>query len=271
MLPSRYWWDLTTAEFSKLDMSKVVALQPVGAIEQHGPHLPVRVDAAINAGIVQRAIDQMPDDLQVLVLPAMPIGKSNEHLAFPGTLSFSYETLARLWFEIGESVNRAGCRKIVFFNSHGGQPQVMDIVCRELRVKLDMFAVASTWFGMTDLTDLFSEAEHRHGIHGGEIETSLMLDLHPDLVKMDLAENFVPLSVALEKTNEVLIPYGKVDYGWQAQDVQPTGAMGNASAADPARGKIAVDRAAALLVKLLTEVAAFPLSHITQKTAYSAD
>jgi len=142
-MKSRWWWDLTTRDFATLDMSRIVAVQPVGAVEQHGPHLPVRVDAAINAGVVARALEIMPADLPALILPALPVGKSNEHLAFPGTLSLSYETLARVWTEIGESVYRAGCRKILFFNSHGGQPQVMDIVCRELRVKFSMLAVGA--------------------------------------------------------------------------------------------------------------------------------
>ena len=114
MLKSHWWWDLTTRDFAALDMSGIVAVLPVGAVEQHGPHLPVRVDAAINAGIVARAVDLMAPDFPALVLPAMPVGKSNEHLAFPGTLSLSCETLARLWYEIGESVFRAGCRLGLF-------------------------------------------------------------------------------------------------------------------------------------------------------------
>src|ERR1700759_3279359 len=117
-LKSRWWWDLTTRDFANVDMSRIVALQPVGAVEQHGPHLPVRVDAAINAGIVARALEMASDDLPLLALPSLPVGKSTEHIAFPGTLSLSYETLGRLWYEIGESMHRAGCRKIIFFNSH---------------------------------------------------------------------------------------------------------------------------------------------------------
>jgi creatinine amidohydrolase len=154
MLKSHWWWDLTTRDFAELDMSKMVAILPVGAVEQHGPHLPVRVDAAINAGIIERAVELMPDTLPVLVLPALPIGKSDEHTAFPGTLTLSYETLAKLWYEVGESVHRTGCRKLILFNSHGGQPQVMEIVCRELRVKLDMFAVSCSWFRTIDSSDL---------------------------------------------------------------------------------------------------------------------
>ena len=137
---------MTTREFGRARCRAVIALLPVGAIEQHGPHLPVAVDACINQGIVARALELLPATLPVTVLPLMPVGKSDEHLAFPGTLTLSAETLARLWTEIGEAVARAGVRKLVLFNSHGGQPQVMEIVARDLRVRLGMLVVAYSWY-----------------------------------------------------------------------------------------------------------------------------
>lgn len=270
-LKSRYWWDLTTRDFAALDMSRIVAVQPVGAVEQHGPHLPVRVDAAINEGIVRRAVELMPDELPVLVLPAMPVGKSNEHLAFPGTLSLSYDTLARVWTEIGESVRRAGGQRIVYFNSHGGQPQVMDIVCRELRVKHAMLAVGCSWSRTIDASDLIPAPERAHGIHAGQSETSVMLHLHPDLVDMSLAENFVPLSVKLEQAGAMLTPEGAVGFGWQMQDLQGQGAAGNAAAATAETGRELVERAARALVRLLDEVARFPLASLNARTAYARD
>src|SRR6202790_5616730 len=154
VLKSHWWWDLTTQDFADLDAERVVAIFPVGAIEQHGPHLPVRVDAAINAGIVARAVEMMPPECPALVLPMMPVGKSDEHLAFPGTLTLSHETLGRVWCELGESVRRAGIRKILFLNSHGGQLQLLKVVTRDLRVKLGMFAVSAMWPGLIDKSDL---------------------------------------------------------------------------------------------------------------------
>jgi creatinine amidohydrolase len=267
-LKSHWWWDHTTRDFAEMDMSGMVAVFPIGAVEQHGPHLPVRVDAAINAGIVGRAVELMDEDMPVLVLPMQAVGKSVEHIAFPGTLTLSYETLARVWYEIAESVHRAGCRKIVFINSHGGQPQVMEIVCRELRVKLGMFAVSAWTTSAADLSDLFSAHESLHGIHGGEMETSAMLHLHGDLIDMQHAQDFVPVSVAMEQSGGLLMPEGRVGYGWQTQDVQPWGACGNAAAADAERGRLIVERSAAGLVRLFQEVIDFPLSTITRKTAY---
>ena len=229
----------------------------------------MRVDAAINAGIVARALALLPDEAPVLVLPALAVGKSNEHLNFPGTLSLSYETLARVWFELGESIRRAGCRKIIFFNSHGGQPQLIDIVCRELRVRRDMLAVNCAWFSTIDMTDLFDAGELTHGIHGGAIETSMMLHLRPELVEMSLAEDFVPASVEIEHQNQVLRPEGKTGFGWQAEDLHPAGVCGDATRATAALGAILVERSAAALARLAGEVEAYPLSRLAGRTRFA--
>src|ERR1700722_11341466 len=196
--PRQRWEEMTTADFAALDRERVIAVLPVAAIEQHGPHLPVSVDAAINSGIVERVIALLPDDLPVTFLPMMPVGKSNEHQAFPGTLTLSAETLTRLWTEIGESVARAGIRKMVIANSHGGQPQIMDIVARDLRVRLGMLVVTLSYGGLGRPPGLFPDGELRHGIHGGSGETSVLLYLRPDLVREAERRNFVPISVAME-------------------------------------------------------------------------
>ena len=255
---SRYWWDLTTEEFAGLDPGSTVALLPVCAVEQHGPHLPIRVDAAINAGILARALQLVPKDLQLLVLPAQNVGKSNEHTAFPGTLSINYETLGRLWFDLAASVYRGGCRKVIFFNSHGGQPQLIDIVCRELRVRLNMLAVNCAWFNVTQMSDLFDPQELQYGIHGGAVETSIMLHLHPDLVKMERACNFVSHAIALEAQCAVLRVEGATGIGWQTQDLNPAGACGDATRADAALGKVLVERAGAALAALVADVTRHP-------------
>ena len=269
-LKSHWWWDLSAEDFRNLDMSQIVAVLPVGAVEQHGPHLPVRVDAAINEGIMRHAVARMSDDFPALILPTMAIGKSNEHSAYPGTLTLSAETLARVWYEVCESVYRAGVRKVLFVNSHGGQPQVMEIVCRDLRINLGMFAVSSKWSSFADLSDLFSAEERKHGIHAGEVETSVMRYLHPELVDMSLAEDFPALSQVLEKEYELLMTEGgAVGFGWQMQDINPKGACGNALAADVERGRICVERAADKLITLIGEVMSYPLSRLKSGPDYS--
>jgi creatinine amidohydrolase len=256
----RFWQEMTTEDFRALDAARVIAILPVAAIEQHGPHLPVEVDARINDGILARTLELLPAELPVTVLPGVPIGKSSEHIAFPGTLSLSAETLIRLWTEIGDSVARAGVRKMVIFNSHGGQPQVADIVARDLRVAHGMLVVTANSYALGKPEGLFPDDELVHGIHGGTVETSIMLHLRPDLVKMDKAQNFVPLSVAMAREYEILTPEGKVGFGWQTQDLNPHGACGNAAAADAARGAKVLDHYARRFVQLLREIDRFPLA-----------
>jgi creatinine amidohydrolase len=267
-LPRRRWVEMTTAEFSALP-ADTVAVLPVGAIEQHGPHLPVYVDACLNEGVVARAMALLPPELPVTFLPMQAVGKSNEHLAFPGTLSLSAETLIRLWTEIGESVHRARVRKLVLFNSHGGQPQIMDIVARDLRVRLEMFVVCASSYSFGTPAGLFSEDELKHGIHGGGVETSMMLALRPDLVQMDKAADFAPLSIAMEKEYRYLTPEGRIGFAWQTQDLHPSGACGNAGDADAERGAKCVEHAAQGLVALLAEVHRYPLANIKRRPAHS--
>jgi creatinine amidohydrolase len=257
----RNWLDLTTLDFRALDPARTVALLPVSAVEQHGPHLPVSVDQVLCAGIVARAA-QLAGDTPVVVLPQQDVGKSNEHLAYPGTLSFSAETLIRIWTELGESVYRAGIRKLVFYNSHGGQPQIMDIVARDLRVRLDMAVVATNWwsFGMPE--GLWSDKENKFGIHAGGVETSMMMHLAPGSVREDKVANFEPGQVDLAKEYELLTFTGSSSLAWQAQDLNVAGAVGDARDADAQRGRKVVDHAAAKLVKLLAELSRFPLDKI---------
>ena len=258
-LPRRYWQDMTTVEFASLDTDKVIAVLPVGAIEQHGPHLPVYVDACLNRAILNRAAEQMPADLPVTILPDMPVGKSNEHQAFPGTLTLTSETITRLWTDIGESVARAGIRKLVLFNSHGGQPQIMDIVATDLRARHKMFVVSVSWFGLGLPDNLFPSHEVRHGIHGGMIETAMMLHARPDLVRMDKAADFDPVTTAMADEYDILSATGPAAFAWQAQDLHPAGVAGDAAAATAEQGRMVIDHVAARLVRLLQEVERAPL------------
>ena len=241
---------------------ETVAVLPIGAIEQHGPHLPVWVDSCINELLLDRALDMMPRAMPVLAMPLQAVGKSNEHTAFAGTLSLSCETLVALLVELGESAHRAGIRRLILLNSHGGQPQVMDIVARELRIRHAMLVVNAAWFNMGMPVELFSASECRHGIHGGEVETSLMLHLRPDLVDMTRARDFVSLGQEMEADFELLTTEGRFGFGWQAQDLNPWGVCGNAAAADAERGERLAQHLVRTFVGLVSEVARFPLDRL---------
>ena len=253
MLPTRRWQDLPWTAFPNLP-ADTVAVLPVAAIEQHGPHLPVSVDRVINEGVVARTLALLPDALPVLVLPTQAVGLSVEHVRFPGTLTASAETLVALWTEIGESVARAGVRKLVLLNSHGGQPQVVDIVCRRLRARAGMFAVACTWSRLGYPEGMVGATEARHGIHGGFVETSLMLHLAPSRVDMAKARNFRSRWIEREDRFSALTPEGAVGFGWETQDLHPAGALGDAGTATAEAGARLLDHAAARLATLLREV-----------------
>lgn len=256
----RHWADYTARDFAALPRDRLIAVLPVGAIEQHGPHLPLRVDQAILDGILAATLPLIPEDLPAVILPTLPVGKSDEHAAFPGTLTFSAATLMAMWSEIGDSVARAGVRKLVVLNSHGGQIAPMDIVARDLRLRHKMLVVAANWFAMGLPPGLFTPEEERFGIHAGDMETSVMRALYPDLVQMDHARDFRPLVADLGTKHLGLTPAGKL--AWAAQDLHPAGACGNASLATAEKGQQVIDHAARQIVALLQEVDRMPLDHL---------
>lgn len=251
---ARQWLNNASPAFAESVDDRTIAVLPVGAIEQHGPHLPVGVDTLINHGVVDRALARLAGDVPVVVLPTLPFGKSDEHAAFPGTLSLSGETLIRVVVELGDSVAAAGIRKLVLVNSHGGQSRVLGDAALDLRRRHAMLAVTVSWYRLGDPAGLFGAEEAAHGIHAGAIETSVMLALHPDLVAMDRAGDFESASVALARERPLLAPGGRVAFAWESQDLHPSGACGNAAAADAGRGAALLDQAAGDLADLFVQL-----------------
>jgi len=264
---SRFWADYTAREFSQLRCEELIAVLPVAAIEQHGPHLPVSVDTTIINGVIAAALPHIGAEIGALFLPTQQVGKSNEHARFPGTLSLSAGTLVANWMEIGACVAASGVRKLVLFNSHGGQVSVMDIVARDLRARHDMMVFACNWYGLGLPDGLISEHEMRFGIHAGELETAMMLSLTPQLVDMRLAENFVSSSEARAAQFALLGNGQAAKLGWQMQDLNPKGAAGNALAATAATGRAALDFVGRRFAALLAEIAQLPPHTLTAAPA----
>jgi creatinine amidohydrolase len=270
MPTTRYWADLTTRDFTRLDAAATVAVLPVAAIEQHGPHLPLSVDTTLVDGIVAASLPHLPASVPVLFLPTQQIGKSNEHVRFPGTLTLSAETLMRVWMEIGECVARTGIRKLVLFNAHGGQVSLMDIVARDLRTKHDLIVFSTNWFNLPlgeKVDGLFTPEEHRFGIHAGDIETSMMLALRPQHVDMAQARDFKSASQERSRKYPIIGNGKSAKLGWQMQDYNPLGAAGNATLATAEKGAAVVDAAARQLALMLQEIAALPLSTLVERPA----
>ncbi|MDA8455963.1 creatininase family protein [Acidovorax sp. GBBC 3334] len=267
--PSRFWAELSTRDFSEAQASglagRTVAVLPVAAIEQHGPHLPLSVDTTLLQGVIDAALPRLPADLPVLFLPPQNVGFSTEHTAFPGTLTLSPATVIALWSELGACVARAGVKKLLLLNGHGGQVSVMDIVARELRQRHGLLVYSASWFSLP-LPDAvqrrFSAAEHRFGIHAGQIETSMMLHLAPETVRMAHAKHFRSTSQDRAERYAILGNGRSAKMGWAMQDYHPGGAVGDAAAATAEDGRAVVEAAGAALVALLAELNDLPPSTV---------
>lgn len=248
------WAEYRSSEYADIDPMRTIAILPTAAVEQHGPHLPVGVDTMIAEGLLDRLRACCPDDLDIRILPVQAVGKSNEHLHAPGTLSLSAENALRIWTEIGLSVARAGVRKIVIVNSHGGNLDLISILSRELRVQVGMLAVKCQWGSFGQPEGMYPARETAFGIHGGDVETSLMLALRPDLVDMSLARNF-----GSSAEMDTLSPIGPISYGWISSDLNPAGTVGDAAAATAEKGKATADHYVAGFIDLLRRVSVHDL------------
>jgi creatinine amidohydrolase len=261
-LPKRDWMEMTWQEIAGATTARWIAVLPLAAVEQHGPHLPLGVDSFIADAYLKRARDILPADLPVTFLPIQRIGISTEHLAFAGTLSLSASTAIAAWTELGESLARAGLRKLVLVTSHGGNVAAMELVARDLRARFGMLAVTVGWHRFGYPEGAFSAEEKKHGIHAGDIETSLMLHFRPDLVDMSKAKLFPSKAAEMEKGYKHLRPADQHGFGWIAQDINPDGAAGDASAATAEKGRLTAEHQADGFIALLRDVARFPLSEL---------
>ena len=270
----RFWADLKSPDFARLDLTRCIAVLPVAAIEQHGPHLPLNVDAALVDGVIAAALQHLPADLPVLFLPTQSVGFSPEHTRFAGTLTLKAETILRLWTELAESVAATGIQKLVLLNSHGGQVGLLDVVARDLRARLGMLVYSVNSFNLPlvneqgdSVAEQFSAHEHRFGIHAGEIETSMMLALKPDQVDMAKAQNFHSTSQDRAEKFSILGDGRSAKLGWQMQDYNPHGAVGNAAAATADKGHALLGAMGRSLAQLLEQIDQLPADTLRNTTA----
>lgn len=266
---SRYWAHWRTTELAQARSSghlqQTVVVLPLGATEQHGPHLPLQVDSAIADAVVAAAVARLDASVSALFLPTQYVGYSPEHAAFAGTLTLKAETVIRLWTDIAESVAASGVRRLVLFNTHGGHVGLMDVVARDLRQRLGLMVYSVNWFNLplqgpdgADLQGLFDAREHRFGIHAGAIETSMMLAVAPEQVDMAQARDFAS-SAEWRAQHCPIVGNGRsAKLAWQMQDYNPAGAVGNAASARADTGRLLIDAAGRALAQLLAEVHALP-------------
>jgi creatinine amidohydrolase len=261
-LPKRDWMEMTWQDIAGASTAGWIAVLPLAAVEQHGPHLPLGVDTFIADAYLRRVRDMLPPDLPVTILPVQRVGVSVEHLSYPGTLTLSAATAIAAWTELGESVARTGIRKLVLVTSHGGNVAAMELVARDLRARLGMLAVTVGWHRFGYPEGAFASEERKHGIHGGDIETSLMLAAMPDAVRMDKSHRAIPETISMAQEFKWLGAYRPAGFAWMTQDLNPTGAVGDATLAKAGKGEAALAQGAQAFVELLREVDCFDLARL---------
>jgi creatinine amidohydrolase len=257
LLPPRDWTDIHWPDVAGAGPARWIAVLPLAATEQHGPHLPVGTDVMIAQAYLARVRELLPDTLPVTFLPLQPVGISTEHVGYPGTLTLPTEVALKTWMALGMSVARAGLRKLVMVTSHGGNSAAMTLVAQDLRAQHGLLAVTTAWSRFGAPQELFSAEELRHGVHGGAVETSILLARYPHAVRKDAIADFRPSDIAMEKDYRWLTAHRPAPFAWQAQDLHASGAAGDATLATAAKGQSLLDHGAAAFCELLADIDKF--------------
>lgn len=261
---SRDWAASGWHDFSPDEAPRLIAVLPLAATEQHGPHLPLATDIMIGEAYLACVRELLPDDAPVRILPQQPIGISTEHIDFPGTLTLPTEVALQSWLAIGDSVARAGIRKLVIVTSHGGNSAAMSLVAQDLRARHEMLCVTTSWSRFGVPPGLFADEEIRHGVHGGAVETSIMLAAWPQHVRADRIANFVPASIAMEREFKWLNAHRPAPFAWAAQDLHPSGAVGDATQASREKGEALLAHGARAFCELLRDVERFDMKRFAK-------
>jgi creatinine amidohydrolase len=259
----RWWQSLSSPEAGELIASDPVAILPLAAIEQHGPHLPLSTDLDIGLGLLEAAFRLLAEDVPAWVLPPQAVGCSQEHARFPGTLSLGTELLAGVVKETGEALAGAGVRRLVLWNSHGGNRAVLDAAGLRLRESHGMLVVKASWFRFPHPSHLdLPPSEWEHGLHGGAVETAMMLHLRPELVRQDLAGHARSLGEELEGNLRRVRPEGGASFSWLAGDLNVAGVVGDARRAHATMGAVLIEHYAAVLADVIRDAHLFPLDRL---------
>jgi creatinine amidohydrolase len=262
-LPPRDWTDIYWPDIAGLEPAGWIAVLPLAATEQHGPHLPVGTDVMIAEAYLARVRELLPDNIPATFLPIQPVGISTEHIDYPGTLTLPTDVALKTWMALGESVARAGIKKLVMVTSHGGNSAAMSLVAQDLRAQHGLLAVTTGWSRFGAPEGLFSAEELRHGIHGGAVETSIMLAKYPQHVRNNEIADFRPASIAMEKDFRQLSAHRPAPFAWQAQDLHPSGAAGDATLASAEKGQRLLDHGARAFCELLADVDNFDVKTLS--------
>ncbi|MEM7214424.1 MAG: creatininase family protein [Pseudomonadota bacterium] len=252
---------MSAEDFANSDASRWITVLPLGAHEQHGPHLPFETDTIIASGVACRLSGALDINLPVTFLPTEAVGYSIEHMDFEGSKTLGFDEAVNKWISIGMQLAQKGIRKMLLLNAHGGNSPLMTIVATELRVRCNMLCVATSWTRFIELGNIITAEEKSFGIHGGDLETSVMLALAPEKVDMQKAENFGSFQQNLSGNKKYLRAYGPHAFGWKMQDLNPLGVTGDASIATAEKGEAYLSEAITGLSELIRDMDEFDLAH----------
>jgi creatinine amidohydrolase len=267
-IPPRDWSAIDWRSVDEADAARWIAVLPLAATEQHGPHLPLETDVLIGKAYLARVRALLTNNIPVTFLPIQTIGISTEHIDFPGTQTLSTETALKEWKALGQGVARRGLKKLVMVTSHGGNSAAMALVAQDLRAYHGLLAVTISWSRFGVPAGLFPEQEVRHGVHGGAVETSIMLAKYPEQVRVDAIANFRPNSIAMKKRYRWLSTHRPAPFAWQAQDLHESGAAGDATLATAENGRLLLDHGARGFIELLNDVDNFDVNSLTRGPKY---
>jgi creatinine amidohydrolase len=257
LLPPRDWTCIHWPDIAGAEPERGIAVLPLAATEQHGPHLPLGTDVMIAEAYLARVRELLPENIPATFLPIQPVGISTEHISYPGTLTLPTDVALQSWMALGISVARAGIKKLVMVTSHGGNSAAMTLVAQDLRAQHGLVAVTTGWSRFGAPEGLFSVEELRHGIHGGAVETSIMLARYPQHVRSENIADFPPRSIAMETDYLWLSTHRPAPFAWQAQDLHDSGAAGDATQASAEKGKLLLDHGARAFCELLADLDKF--------------
>jgi len=264
------WGELTSAEAARLAESDPVFLWAVSATEQHGPHLPLSTDAIIAGALASEAERNLPSAFPLVHLPALEVGASLEHESFPGTLSVPADLLAAWVVQMGRRLAASGGRRLVILNAHGGNRHTLEGAALRLRAEAGLLVIPVHYprLGQPPSVEL-PAGEWRHGLHGGAVETAMMLHLRPDLVRTEELRPGPSLAEELEASLEIVSAEGAAGFAWLAGDLNPLGFTGDATLADAAMGRVLVEFWGSRLAAVLRDARAFPLDRLRGRRAGS--
>ncbi|WP_216900759.1 creatininase family protein [Nocardia alni] len=254
---TRHFSDLTTAEVPVALHRDSILVLPTGAIEPHGPHLPLRTDLLVAEAVTSAAVERAAAaGHDVWLLPALGYTKSDEHANLPGAMWLQAETLLRTVIDLGRSVAATPARRLLFVNCHGGNSALLEVALRELRRR---FGLQTFLHGSPAEP---GPTEEGFGIHAGWAETSLMLHLRPDLVDMSKAKPAVPHAIAGLKH----VGFGKsVRFGWLADDFAESGVIGDPTGATAELGARMFAAKVDALVEAIPEIAVFDPGRVVRR------